>query len=108
MNDTQQVSTRNTRDTAVRTWRGRQSLEGEFIDLARDPHLRARIGRDSHDDQSHAIVEVWTERGWTELDSRPIRAMRIASTSYVARDGWRPDMLADLQELIDFGRRFLA
>lgn len=89
--------------------KGRQSLKGSLIDINHTPHLRATVNRDAYDGQSWSDVEVWTENGWASIQRFPITELRIKNYSYVSSgDEWKAAMRDDLNDLLNYGREFLA
>lgn len=65
--------------------------------------FRTRIKRDAYDRQSHALVEVWTTSGWTEvLRHHDITTLRIGGFSYVSRDKdrWSDAISIDAGDLL--------
>lgn len=91
-------------------WKGGQSLEGERIVVAANgTKIRARITRDAYERQSSAIVQAWTDTGWTLITSKPPRDMTVFQFTYGTRDdNWMHAMLYDLIKLAELGQRILA
>lgn len=66
--------------------KGRQSLELRRIVDTGEHKLRTFIDRDSYDEQSSAVVQVWTPNGWTEVVRREIEFLSAVHHKYVTRD----------------------
>jgi hypothetical protein len=93
---------------STKFWKGRQSLEAEQIVAVGSARLRARLTRDSYDEQSSIRLEAWSAEGWKHVTSMPLAQSAVKRHSYVARDaGWQVDAIADMGTLILEGIAFL-
>jgi hypothetical protein len=94
---------------STKFWKGRQSLEAEQIVTAGPWRLRARVCRDSYDQQSYVRLEVWTTEGWSHLTATPFEQTKVRRHSYVTRDtaAWHIDALADMGALLVEGVAFV-
>lgn len=45
--------------------------------------IMVEIKRNAFDDQSFAVVKLWTEKGWTFVCQKPIGECQCRSVSYV-------------------------
>jgi hypothetical protein len=73
--------------TTLHTEYGRMDQSLVMTTVARrsdDKRFRVRIRRNAYDHQSHAIAEVWTANGWTEVTRRlDFASLKVAEFSYV-------------------------
>jgi len=82
-----------------------QSLHGSKI----AGEVKAVIVRDAYDSQSYGLVQAWTDGGWKDIQRLPIDGFEVSQFSYVSKnDEWKGAMARDLDNLLDWGYKFLA
>lgn len=84
-----------------------QSLHGSKI----AGEVKAVIIRDFYDFQSYGLVQAWTDGGWKDIQRLPIDGFEVRQFSQyhsTKSDEWKDAMARDLDNLLDWGYKFLA
>lgn len=84
--------------------KGRDDLEATVLAQRADGRrFRARIRRNAYDFQSYAVVETWTDSGWTQVHGvRDLSTLSIMGYSYVTRDeAWKTAIARDAKRLLE-------